>query len=125
MATGTIDVKASFPNEDFALWPGQFADVALTLTVQTGAMVAPATAVQTGQKGAYAFVITPADTAELRTVTVERALENELVIRDGLAPGERVVVDGHLRLTPGAKVQIKPPVGAEQKAAQAAARPES
>jgi multidrug efflux system membrane fusion protein len=124
-ATGTIDVKASFPNEGFALWPGQFADVALTLTVQTGATVAPATAVQTGQKGAYAFVITPAQTAELRTVAVERVLENELVIRDGLAPGERVVVDGHLRLTPGTKVQIKPPVGDEQKAAQAAARPES
>jgi len=118
--TGTIDVKASFPNDDFALWPGQFAEVALTLTTQQGAVVAPAMAVQTGQKGAYAFVITPAQTVELRAVTIERTMGDEMVIRDGLAPGERVVVDGHLRLIPGAKVQEKPRVGSVPATAQAA-----
>ena len=55
--------------------------------------------------------------------TVERTLGNEVVIREGLAPGERVVVDGHLRLTPGAKVQEKPPVGSAPKTAQAAGLP--
>lgn len=123
--TGTIDVKASFPNDDFALWPGQFAEIALTLTTQQGAVVAPTTAVQTGQNGQYAFVITPEQTAEFRKVTVERTAKDEVMIREGLKAGERVVVDGHLRLTPGAKVQIKPPVGSETPAVQSAAKRES
>jgi multidrug efflux system membrane fusion protein len=116
--TGTIDVKASFPNDDFALWPGQYAEVAVTLTTQRGAVVAPAMAVQTGQNGQYAYVVTPAQTVELRAVTIERTTGNDVVIHAGLAAGERVVVDGHLRLTPGATVQEKPPVGAALKAAQ-------
>jgi multidrug efflux system membrane fusion protein len=118
--TGTIDVKASFPNADFALWPGQFAEVALTLTTQRGVVVAPTMAVQTGQNGQYAYVVTPAQTVELRAVTIDRTMGSETVIREGLAAGERVIVDGHLRLTPGAKVQEKPPVGVTPTAAQTA-----
>lgn len=118
--TGTIDVKASFPNAEFALWPGQFAEVGLTLTMQRGAVVAPATAVQTGQNGQFAFVVTPAQTVELRPVTIERTTGSEVVIREGLVAGDRVVVDGHLRLTPGARIQEKAAVGIAPKTVQTA-----
>lgn len=112
-ATGTIELKAAFPNKDLTLWPGQFGEVTLTLSLQKGATVAPATAIQTGQKGSYVFVVKPDKTVEMRPVVVERTVGDESVIHKGLNPGESVVIDGHLRLFPGAKVELKPPVGSE------------
>lgn len=106
--TGTIQLKAAFPNADNALWPGQFVDVALTLTTQM-ATVVPAQAVQAGQRGPFVFVVKPDLTVEARPVTPGRRLARELVIDEGLAAGERVVTDGQLRLVPGARVEIKPP----------------
>ncbi|MGH7277709.1 MAG: efflux RND transporter periplasmic adaptor subunit [Candidatus Rokuibacteriota bacterium] len=106
-ATGTIQLKATFPNTDNALWPGQFVDVALTLTSQN-AVVVPAEAVQPGQQGTFVFVVKPDLTVESRQVTVGRRLPREVVIESGLEGGERVVTDGQLRLVPGARVDIKP-----------------
>jgi multidrug efflux system membrane fusion protein len=106
--TGTIQLKATFPNTDNALWPGQFIEVALTLANQD-AVVVPAQAVQAGQQGAFVFVVKPDLTVESRRVTPGRRLPREIVIADGLAAGERVVTDGQLRLVPGARVEIKPP----------------
>lgn len=112
-ATGTIDLKAVFPNEDLSLWPGQFGEVSLTLSTEKDAIVVSSAAVQTGQSGSFVFVIKTDQTAEVRPVKVERVLQNEAVIKEGLKPGEVVVVDGQMRLTPGAKVEIKAPVGSE------------
>jgi multidrug efflux system membrane fusion protein len=106
-STGTIQLKATFPNADDALWPGQFVDVALTLTTEQ-AVVVPTQAVQAGQRGPYVFVVKADSTVESRAVKVGRRLARELVIEQGVAAGEQVVTDGQLRLVPGARVEIKP-----------------
>ena len=110
-ASGTIDVKGTFPNQDLALWPGRFVDVTLMLTMEPNAVVVPAPAVQTGQNGQYVVIVKPDKSVEMRPVEMARTLGGEAVIRKGLAAGESIVVDGHLRLTPGARVELKPPVG--------------
>jgi multidrug efflux system membrane fusion protein len=108
--TGTVLLKAVFPNADKALWPGQFLNVALTLVVEKNAVVVPSPAVQTGQAGTFVMVVKNDMTIELRPVTVARTVGDEAVIASGLKPGETVVTDGHLRLVPGARVEIKKPV---------------
>jgi multidrug efflux system membrane fusion protein len=105
--TGTILLKATFPNEDRVLWPGQFVDVELTLATRRGALVVPAEAVQSGQQGGYVFVIGPDTTADLRTVRTGPRANGEIVIEEGVEPGEKVVVEGQLRLFPGAKAAVK------------------
>lgn len=105
--TGTINLKATFPNHDRALWPGQFTNVSLTLAIEANSVVAPTPAVQAGQQGSYVYVIKPDDTVEARTVVVRRTWQQWSVIDKGLSAGERVVTDGQLRLAPGAKVAIK------------------
>jgi membrane fusion protein, multidrug efflux system len=104
--TGTILLKGLFPNTKGELWPGEFVNVALELFVQKDAVVAPAPAIVQSQKGTYVFVIRN-DTAHVRDVTVARTVGDLAIIGDGLAPGEMVVTDGQLRITPGAKVQIR------------------
>ena len=106
--TGTVELKATFANTDNALWPGQFVNVVLTLTTEPNALVVPSQAIQTGQQGPYVFVVRADLTVESRPIVVHRTLERETVIEKGLAPGERVVTDGQVRLVPGAKVEIKP-----------------
>jgi membrane fusion protein, multidrug efflux system len=106
-STGTIQLKATFANTDNALWPGQFVDVVLTLTTQPGAVVVPTQAIQPGQQGSFVFVVKPDLTVESRRVEPGRRLEREVIIDKGLAAGERIVTDGHLRLRPGTKVEIK------------------
>src|SRR5712671_410321 len=106
-ATGTIKLKGTFLNKDRRLWPGQFVDVVLTLTTQPNAITVPTQAVQTSQSGQYVFVVKADNTADLRPVTVSSAFGAESVIASGLQPGERVVVEGALRLTKGTKVEIK------------------
>ncbi len=105
--TGTITLKATFPNRDRRLWPGQFADVSLVLALEKGAVVAPASAVQKGQQGTYVYVLQGDDTVDARPVSVERTWQNVAVVTKGLAKGDRVVTDGQLRLSPGAKVAVK------------------
>jgi multidrug efflux system membrane fusion protein len=111
--TGTIRIKGTFPNDTRHLWPGQFVNVAVTLMTDPRAVVVPTTAVQTGQDGQYVFVVKPDQTVELRTVAVARAVDRESVIKQGLKPGETVVTDGQLRLTPGSRVSVKSGPGAK------------
>ena len=105
--TGTIQLKATFPNDDARLWPGQFATVVVTLGVENDAIVVPSAAVQTGQQGTYVFVVKPDSTAESRPVTVARQLGEESVVSKGVAPGATVVIDGQLRLAPGVRVEAQ------------------
>ncbi len=105
--TGTILLKALFPNEYEVLWPGQFVNVVLTLTTERNAVVVKSQAVQTGQEGQFVFVVKPDLSVESRPVVVGSNLDHEVVIAKGLQPGEKVVSDGQLRLAPGVKVQIK------------------
>ena len=107
-STGTIGLKATFPNLDRALWPGQFVNVVLTLSVQKNAVVIPSDAVQSGQNGLYVFVIKSDKTVEMRRPKIDRTVGRETVVSEGIAPGELVVTDGQLQLVPGAAVQIKP-----------------
>lgn len=105
--TGTIQLKATFPNRDRALWPGQFVDVIIVLAVERGRTVVPQSAVQTGQDGQYVYLVKDEGTAELRPVVVARTFEQWAVIETGVAAGETVVTEGQLRIVPGAKVEIK------------------
>ena len=104
--TGTILLRATFANQDRALWPGQFVNVILTFATQTDAVVIPTQALQTGQQGRYVFVATQESLAEYRPVTVARTVGSEAVIEQGLKAGEKVVTDGQLRLTQGAQLTI-------------------
>jgi len=104
--TGTVQLKATFPNTDTRLWPGQFVNVALTLAVQPDALVVPREAVQLGQQGRYVYVVKPDRTVEPRSVTVSREAGQEIVLAQGVVPGEQVVTEGQARLTAGTRVQI-------------------
>lgn len=106
-ATGTIKLKSEFPNKDKMLWPGQFVNVVLTVGVKKDALVIPYRALQTGQQGQFVFVIKEDKTAQIREVVAGQRLGDEVVVEKGLEVGETVVIDGQLRLTPGAKVEIK------------------
>ena len=112
-ATGTIELKGVFANNPKVLWPGQFVDVELWLTIDRDAVVAPASAVQAGQEGQFVYVIKPDQTVEARKVVVARVNEAAAVIREGLKGGEKIVIDGQSRLGPGAKVEIKTGLGPE------------
>jgi len=105
--TGTIQLKGTFENKDKRLWPGQFVNVALTLTTHKNAVVMPSAALQTGQQGQYVFVVKPDFTVESRMVTVARTYGEFTVIAQGVKPGEKVVTDGQLQLIPGTKVEVK------------------
>ncbi len=105
-ATGTIKLKAVYANQERTLWPGQFVNVILTLAMEKNALVVPSQTVQTGQQGPYVFVVKPDSTVEYRPVTVGPAVENEIVITKGVAPGEKVVTDGQLRLTQGSVAKV-------------------
>ena len=106
-ATGTIQLKAVFPNTDNTLWPGQFVNVRLDMTTTPRAIVAPSQAVQTGQKGEFVYVIKADRTVEMRPVVLTSSRDGMAVIEQGLRAGELVVTDGHLRLVPGTKVDVK------------------
>ncbi|MEN6584657.1 MAG: efflux RND transporter periplasmic adaptor subunit [Sulfuricella sp.] len=106
--TGTIKLKGVFANTGRTLWPGQFADVTLTLGELRDALVVPAQAVQTGPDGPFVYVVSKDKTAEMRKVKTDRTLAGETVIGSGLQTGEAIVVDGQLRLKPGAKIVSKP-----------------
>jgi multidrug efflux system membrane fusion protein len=112
--TGTIRLKGTFENREKRLWPGQFVNTILMLTVQPDAIVVLSQAVQTGQQGHYAFVVKPDLTVESRPLVVSRTIDGETIIAQGLKPGEKVVTDGQLRLVPGAKVEVKSDPGQEK-----------
>ena len=107
MTTGTIQLKATFENQDNALWPGQFATITLKVRTESNALVVPSQAIQAGQQGQYVFVIKPDATVESRPVVVAFANGPVTVVRQGVRAGERVVTDGQLRLVPGSRVEVK------------------
>jgi multidrug efflux system membrane fusion protein len=104
--SGTINVRATFDNGEQRLWPGQFVNVSVLVRMDNNALVVPQAAIQVGQNGSYVFVIKDDNTAETRPVTVDRSATGQAVITKGLTAGEKVVVDGQLRLNDGAHVQI-------------------
>ncbi len=106
-STGMITLRATFPNKDHNLWPGQFVTVALTLENRPNATVVPSQAVQSGQQGSYLYVVKQDKTVEMRLVKVGPQYKEQLIIEDGVKPGETVVTDGHVRLVPGARVDFK------------------
>ncbi|MDX9821867.1 MAG: efflux RND transporter periplasmic adaptor subunit [Syntrophales bacterium] len=105
--TGMIQLKSEHPNTDRFLWPGQFVHVSLILTVQPKAVVIPLRAVQTGEKGSFVFVVKPDGSAEMRPVVVDRTAGAEAVIAQGVSAEETVITDGHLKVWPGGKVEIR------------------
>jgi multidrug efflux system membrane fusion protein len=109
-ATGTVLVKGEFENRDGALWPGAFARVRLRLREQAEAIVVPTAAVNSSQNGPYCYVLQPDTTAQMRPVTLVRQWRGLTVIASGLQPGEIVVTDGQMRLSPGARAVVRTPV---------------
>lgn len=109
VTTGTIQLKATFPNTDNALWPGQFVQVTLTLKSLPQVTVVPSPAVQAGQNGDFVYVVKADQTVEMRPVLTAMTFEGGTVVTHGLKTGETIVLDGQLRLGPGAKVSVKTP----------------
>jgi multidrug efflux system membrane fusion protein len=105
--TGTIKLKGTFQNGDNKLWPGEFVRVSLRLTTHPNAVVVPNQAVQTGQDGQFVYVVKQDKTVEMRPVVTGTRMDQELVVDRGLDPGEIIVTEGQLRLTPGTRVQIQ------------------
>jgi multidrug efflux system membrane fusion protein len=121
--TGKFQIKATFANAEERLWPGLFVKVVVVLRIQKDALVVPSRAIQTGQKGLYVFVVKPDQTVEDRAITIDRPINSETVISKGLSAGEVVVIDGQLRLVPGAKVAVKTGLSATEAAAGKAPAP--
>ncbi len=104
-ATGTVELKARFDNAGDHLWPGQFVNVQLTLQTLSQAITIPATAVNEGPGGSFAYVVGPRATVAMRPIVVEWTQGQTAVIRSGLRAGEQVVTDGQMSLKPGARVR--------------------
>ena len=103
-ASGTVLLKAIFPNTNEELWPGQFVTVTLRLATRHDAVMIPSRAVQTGQDGEFVFVVKEDRTVESRPVTTSVRVDQDMVVSKGLEFGETVVTEGQLRLSPGARV---------------------
>ena len=121
--TGTLKLKASFPNEKLQLWPGAFVTVRLKTRTLDGATVVPTVALQRGPQGAFVWTVGDDKQARRRAVTTGHEERGQTVISDGLKPGEMVVVDGASRLTDDAKVLVAQPAGSAEPAAPATDRP--
>jgi multidrug efflux system membrane fusion protein len=104
MTTGTVKLKATFPNPRRQLLPGQFVDVVLNLSVQKNAILVPTKAVQVGQQGDYVYVVNDQNVAEVKPVATAGVFQDFTIIAKGVQPGERVITEGQLRVAPNAKV---------------------
>jgi multidrug efflux system membrane fusion protein len=107
--TGTVKLKATFPNAELKLWPGKFVNARLILTTQKDATVIPSSVVQRGPQGTYAYVIKPDKTVEMRPIKLGRTEANFALVESGLKAGEQVVVDGQYKLQPGSHVELTSP----------------
>jgi multidrug efflux system membrane fusion protein len=121
-STGTIKLKATFPNKQLKLWPGGFVTVQLLARTENGVTTVPPVAVQRGPNNTYVYVVDDTDTAHRRTVNVGYQDPGVAVIAQGLKPGDQVVVDGASRLNDGTKVTVAQPAAAPG-AAQPPAQP--
>jgi membrane fusion protein, multidrug efflux system len=116
--TGTVFLRATIPNEDRHFWPGQFVDVRLILAMEEKAVLVPNQAVQISQQGSFVYVVKPDMTIDLRLVGLGQRQGEDIVVRQGVAAGEQVVVTGQLVVGPGAKVRIASAAPATSPAAQ-------
>lgn len=105
--TGTIQCKATYENPHKRLWPGLFVNVVVKLTEEPNAILVPSQAIQSGQAGQFVWVVKPDLTVETRPVVVDRSADGDVIVKQGLKAGDRVVTDGQVRLRKGAKVEIK------------------
>jgi multidrug efflux system membrane fusion protein len=104
--TGTITLQGVFPNTDRALWPGQFVDASVVLTMTADTLLVPSSAVAATQFGPSLFIAKPDNTVEIRPVTAGRKIVDQTVIEKGLAVGERVITSGQIKLFPGVPLKI-------------------
>jgi len=105
--TGTIKLKGLFENPGKTLWPGQFAKVSLNLASRENVLTIPNSAVQIGLQGNFVYVLTPQNTAEFRLVETGGVVGDRTIVTKGVAPGDTVVTDGHVRLAPNSPVEVK------------------
>ena len=118
--TGSIQLKANFPNKEHRLWPGELVNARLLVDTRPDGLTVSASAVLQGPKGAYAYVINPDNAVEIRPVTVAQISEGQALINSGLTANEQVVVDGQYKLQPGTHVTILTGQAAEEAKAQTA-----
>ncbi|HKW62782.1 MAG TPA: efflux RND transporter periplasmic adaptor subunit [Candidatus Acidoferrum sp.] len=104
--TGTVFLRATISNPDHHFWPGQFVNVRLVLATQKGAVVIPNQATQISQKGPFVYVVKPDNTADLRLVTLGQRQGDNIVITQGVAAGENVIVAGQMTVAPNGKVRV-------------------
>jgi membrane fusion protein, multidrug efflux system len=104
--TGTVNLRATLGNSDHHFWPGQFVDVKLVLSTERGAVLVPNQAAQISQRGPFVYVVKSDDTAELRPVKLGQRQGDQVVVTEGIAPNERVVVAGQMLIRPGGKVRV-------------------
>jgi multidrug efflux system membrane fusion protein len=118
--TGSIQLKANFPNKAHRLWPGELVNARLLLDTRHDGLTVPASVVQQGPTGAYAYVINPNNTVEVRPVTVAQISDGQALIDSGLEANEQVVTDGQYKLQPGVKVTMLTGKAADEAKAQSA-----
>ena len=123
--TGTIRIKADFPNDKLQLWPGQFVNVRLLADTLKGAVVAPTASVQRGPNGPFVYAISADETVTIRPVKVTQQTEKDAVIAEGLSAGDKIVVSGFGRLEDGAKVTVRAGSTPEAAPATAGASPKA
>ena len=116
--TGSIQLKANFPNKENRLWPGELINARLLLDTRHNGLTVPAAAVQQGPKGAYAYVINSDNSVSIRQIKVSQVSDGRALIDSGLNANEQVVVDGQYKLQPGVHVAILHGKAAEEAAAQ-------
>jgi multidrug efflux system membrane fusion protein len=107
LQTATIKLKATFQNKDRRLWPGEFVDVVLKLSTMHGTITVPTKAVQSGQEGDYVYVVSKDGIANPHHITAIGTYQNLTLVKAGLSPGDTVIVDGQLRVTPNGKVLVQ------------------
>ena len=107
MQTGTVKLKATFRNQNRRLWPGEFVDVVMELSIHKNAIVVPTKAIQSGQQGDYVYVVTSDNKAESRAVQPVGTYLNLTLVSTGLKAGEHVIVDGVVRVAPNAPVLVQ------------------
>jgi membrane fusion protein, multidrug efflux system len=116
--TGSIQLKANFSNKDSRLWPGELVNARLLLDTRHNGLTVPASVIQQGPNGAYAWVVNPDNTVAIRQVKVAQISDGRALIDSGLSANERVVVDGQYKLQPGSHVIALHGKAAEEAAAQ-------
>ena len=104
--TGTVVLRATISNPDHHFWPGQFVNVRLVLATQKGAVLIPNQATQISQNGPFVYVVRPDNTADLRLVTLGQRQGHNIVVSQGVAPGENVIVAGQMTVAPNGKVRV-------------------